>query len=134
VMIFLDIDKIKTGVERSDLSRSYTEKIIETVEEPLLVLNGEMRIENVNPAFHKMFDPEGTGSNHPIAGNDGLLGIPRIRTAISEVRRRNITLKDVEIEHEFPTIGRRKLLVNACRIGGSDPKDMLILLTFRDVT
>ncbi len=113
--------------------------IVRTVREPLLVLDSELHIRGANSAFYDTFavTPEET-VDHPIyeMGNRQW-DIPKLRSLLEEIIPEQATFEGFEVEHDFPGLGRRVMLLNArtlARSGEANENDQLILLAIEDVT
>lgn len=114
---------------------AYAEEIIATLREPFLVLDEGLRVKTANAAFYWTFHvPRDETEGRPVYDlGDGQWDIPRLRTLLEAVPR-EVAVHDYEVEHDFPTIGHRVMLLNARRFPpeGEDPD--LILLAIEDVT
>jgi two-component system, chemotaxis family, CheB/CheR fusion protein len=132
----VDIDMLKRSLEQLKQARDYAEAIIETVGEPLVVLDAELRVLRANDAFYRTFGlarPEVEQHYfHELGG--GLWNQPRLRELLAEVLPRNERLRDLEFEADFGGLGRRTLLLNAQRIAWEGRKVRMILLALQDVT
>ena len=110
--------------------------IIATVREPLIVLDGDLRVISVNDSFYRTFKvlpPETEGRLIFEVGNRQW-DIPRLRILLENILPTNQHFEDFEVEHDFPEIGRRTMLLNARLLKrGGEAKD-LILLAIEDVT
>ena len=115
---------------------TYAQDIVDTVREPLLMLDTTLRVQSANRAFYQTFhvSPEET-ENHLIyeLGN-GQWDIPQLRTLLEDIVPKNSVFSDFELEHDFPDIGRRVMLLNARKVIYDDPSVCTILLAFVDVT
>jgi two-component sensor histidine kinase/PAS domain-containing protein len=112
--------------------KELAEKIVDTVREPLLVLHEDLRVQSANRAFYDAFKVEpGETEGHMVydLGNEQW-DIPGLRRLLSEVLPDNEFFEDFEVEHHFPTIGRRVMLLNARRVDHLQ----LILLAIEDIT
>jgi PAS domain S-box-containing protein len=117
-------------------ARDYAEAIVETVREPLVVLDGTFRVRTVNSAFCRTFRlgaADSVGKSLYDLG-EGQWKIPRLRTLLEEVLRDGPQFEGFEVEHDFPLIGPRTMMLNARRIEAGDGRDALILLAMEDVT
>lgn len=117
------------------IGSSYAEAVVNTIRESLLVLDGEMRIRMANRAFCEAFRlNESEVLNKPIWRlGDGQWNIPRLRFLLESVQSSIQEFKNFEVEHVFPVIGRRTLLLNASRLR-EDRGEELILLAIQDAT
>ncbi len=117
-------------------ARDYAWAIVDAVREPLMVLDGELRVRSINRGFTNAFHvaAEETREKRVYDLGNGQWNIPALRTALEEVLSRNQRVDDFRVEHDFPDIGRRVMLLNARQIQGEDGRPALILLAFEDVT
>jgi two-component system CheB/CheR fusion protein len=100
------------------------------------VLNGELRVISANPAFYAAFQVQQEQTlGHPLytLGN-GQWNIPRLRQLLEEILPANTLLKDFMMEHDFSSIGHRRILLNARRIASEEPGAPYILLSIEDIT
>jgi two-component system CheB/CheR fusion protein len=136
VIVFVDIDPLKRTLRAAEEARNYAEGMIETVREPLLVLDGDLRIQRATSAFYETFQVargETEGRLLYDLGN-GQWNVPRLREALGEALFRNQPFQDCEIEHDFPHIGRRMVRLNARRISRDTDEHRRVLLAIEDVT
>ena len=110
--------------------------IVATIREPLVVLDTELRVLSANRSFYKFFKVkagETVGRLIYDLGNQQW-DIPALRTLLETILPQKAVFNDYEVEHEFPTIGKRILLLNARRIPGPPKEPQWILLAFEDVS
>ena len=110
--------------------------IVETVREPLLVLNQDLRIRLANHSFYRTFDasPEETVGRLLYELGDHQWDIPRLRDLLEHILSKDDQMQDFEVKHDFPSIGRKTMLLNARRLVRRDGGAELILLAIEDVT
>ena len=109
--------------------------ILDTLREPILVLDGALRVNMANRSFYRIFrvKPEET-ENKPIYElGDGHWNIPRLRVLLAEVCSVGRQAEDFEVECDFPGIGRRFMILNARRIERETGQAM-ILLAIEDIS
>jgi signal transduction histidine kinase len=114
----------------------YARSIVDTIRQPLVVLNGELRVESVNPAFLLAFQvsrEETLGRFIYDLGN-GQWDSPPLRRVLEEILPRDSHFDDFEVTHDFPYIGVRQVLLNARRMHLGDRDTPWILLAMEDVT
>src|SRR5688572_15626213 len=113
-----EMPKQKTAVD----IQSFAQNIVDTVREPLLMLDTTLRVQSANRAFYQTFHvtPEET-ENHLIyeLGN-GQWDIPHLRTLLEDIVPKSSVFNDFELEHTFPVIGRRVMLLNARNLHAGD--------------
>lgn len=114
----------------------YSESIVETVREPLLVLDEEFRVKKANRAFYQTFSlsTDKTEGTTLFSLGDGQWDIPALRSLLEDILPENTTFEDFEVENEFPLIGRRVMLLNARRIFREEEGAREILLAIEDIT
>jgi PAS domain S-box-containing protein len=116
----------------------YVQDIIGTLREPFLIMDESLRVLDANESFYERFQAareETVGRMIYELGN-GQWNIPQLREALDLVMTQSQRLTDFEVTHDFPTIGRRVMLLNARRIRRDhlpEPRDR-ILLAIEDVT
>jgi PAS domain S-box-containing protein len=117
-------------------AREYAENIVATVREPLIVLDADLRVVSANRSFYRVFavKPEETEGQLVYDLGNRQWDIPRLRELLEEIIPSNSTFEGLEVEHEFPTLGRRMMFLNARRIYRAVEKTQLILLAIEDVT
>ena len=136
VIIFFDIDALKRTLQAAENARDYANGLIETVREPLIVLDADLRIERATSAFYETFSvsrAETEGRLLYDLGN-GQWNIPRLRELLGEALFRSQSFEGLEIEHTFPHIGLRKMLLNGRRISPDGVRESSVLLAIEDVT
>jgi PAS domain-containing protein len=104
--------------------------------DPVLTLDSELRVVKANRAFYDKFQVsrEHTEGRFIFDLGNGQWNIPRLRALLEEVLPEKSQINDFPVEHDFPTLGPRQMLLNACRLDGDETGRELILLAIRDVT
>ena len=135
LLALFDVDAIKKALNEAEDARDFTQAVIETIHEPLVVLDSELHILNANPAFNKAFDytPLETQGRTLFDLEGGAWNIPRLRGQLLDILPKNKELSDFEFRQVFPKIGERQLLLNARQIY-REGIGRLILLAIEDVT
>ncbi len=110
--------------------------IIETVREPLLVLDSDLRVLKANRSFYDFFKvtPGEAIGNLIYDLGDRQWDIPRLRTLLEEILPKDNKFDDYKVEHVFTGIGHKVMLLNARRITQKEIGSQLILLAIEDVT
>lgn len=130
--------ELQTRNEQIKAAQRYADAIVETVREPLLVLSEDLRVQRANTAFYQFFQvtPQETEGRHLEELGSGQWNIPRLRILLEQVLPTHHTLRDFEIEHVFPRIGKKTMLLNARRIvdEAEAANTHLILLAIEDIT
>ena len=116
--------------------QTLAEAIVDTVREPLVVLDHDLRVIAASRSFYRTFAvaPQDTQGRRLYELGDGQWNIPALRTVLEEIIPRHRSVEAYEVEHEFPTIGRRVMLLNARQVLGEDGSSTALLLAIEDVT
>jgi signal transduction histidine kinase len=118
-------------------ARSYAENIVETVPEPLLVLDGDLKIISANRSFYQTFKetPSETLGKLVYDLGNRQWDIPRLRMLLEEILPKRTHFSNFEVEHDFPTVGHKIMRLNARQIRqeGIIGRKM-ILLAAEDIT
>jgi PAS domain-containing protein len=117
-------------------ARALAQAIVDTVREPLLVLDGDLRVLAVSRSFYLTFqvNREDVLGRPLYALGDGQWQIPALRTLLEKIIPERAAMDAFEVEHEFPGIGRRIMLLNARAVFYADHSQTTLLLAFEDVT
>lgn len=117
-------------------SYNYSEAIIATIHEPMIILNEKLDVKSASKSYYKKFHTtkEATEGLSIFELGNRQWDIPELRELLKDVRTRNTNFDDFEVTHTFPTIGERVLLLNAHRIAQKNHKEQLILLAIDDIT
>jgi two-component system, chemotaxis family, CheB/CheR fusion protein len=136
VVTFADISERKTAERAIEAARSYSDSIINTIRQPLVVLDDELYVISASPSFYDTFsvEPEETVGRQLDAVDDGRLDIAALRSFLGRLRLGEGVIEDHEIEVELPARGRRSLLVNALEIREEPLATRKILVTIDDIT
>jgi two-component system CheB/CheR fusion protein len=136
VVAILDIDALKQTEREIRAARDYAEAILRTARAPLIVLGADLRVDTANDAFYKTFkvSPDVTDGRLIYDLGNRQWDIPRLRQLLQDVIPRNSVFNDFEVTHEFQSIGKRTMLLNARRLDSSEGDPERILLGIDDVT
>jgi PAS domain S-box-containing protein len=119
-----------------DKSQEYSESIVDTVREPLIVLDEDLRVVTASRSFYDFFkvNPEETVGKLIYTLGNKQWDIPKLRELLENILPNQATFDDYEVEHDFPGIGKRTMLLNARRIPDPPAKLKVILLAIEDIT
>ena len=135
VLQLLDVSDLKRSMEEVRHARDYAQAIVNTVREPLVVLDQNLAIQNANRAFYDALDlTQGAAlgqSVYQVAR--GRFDLLKMRTLFEQINSGSAQLNDVEMEYQSDREETRILWVNARRLSTPDQKQ-LILLAFEDIT
>jgi two-component system CheB/CheR fusion protein len=136
VASFHDITALKHQQAEMRAARDYAEAIVDTVRDPLLVLTADCKIVSANPAFYRMFKlkPAEVEGQPWFEIADRQWDVPRLHELLEKMLPESGQVNDFEVEHDFPKLGKRLILVNARRIAGEGDRPDLILIAKEDIT
>ena len=139
--------EIENGLERArkelevtkiseDEAREYAESIINTVREPLIALDQDLRVVTASRSFYGVFKvkPEETLGQLIYDLGNKQWNIPKLRELLETILPQKTTFDNYEVEHDFATIGWRIMLLNARQIKRVLGKERIILLAIEDIT
>jgi two-component system CheB/CheR fusion protein len=136
VITFTDVTRIKEFEIAAEEAQLLAWNIVDTVREPLVVLDRDLRIMSANNSFYRTFEvPKEETENILIydLGNRQW-NIPVLRTLLEDILNENSTVEGYEVQHDFPRIGQKTMLLNARRIHSKDKGNEMILLAIADIT
>jgi two-component system CheB/CheR fusion protein len=116
---------------------SYTEAIVQTIREPLLVLSTNMKVQTANKAFYNTFhlSVDETEGRYFYDISNRQFNIPELKKQLNEVITDNNTLRNVELTIQLSGGGGEKvLLYSAVRMVQEESKNNRILLSMEDIT
>jgi PAS domain S-box-containing protein len=135
VLTLQNVTAFRASLEQAIYEREYTKAIINTVIDPLVVLDDDCRVQAANQAFYTRFQvsrEQAQGARlYEIGTRDW--EVPRLQKFLKETHANNQS--DAQFEHEFPAIGLRTLLLNARRLSSQGGNvGQMILLVIQDIT
>lgn len=136
VLTFANVTAFRASIEQAIYEREYTKTILNTVADPLAVLSAELRVLTGNRAFYTMFGLSREATDRVPLGDIG----GRVFNAVPLQMRLQQALVDdsefqpLEIDCDFPALGRRVFILNARRFSLSNRSEAMLLLGFQDIT
>jgi two-component system CheB/CheR fusion protein len=129
-------DALKVSGQEIQRALDYANAIVSTVRGPLLIMDGELRVEKANRAYYDIFvvRPEETEGRLLYELGDGQWDFPSLRTALGEVLPKDSSFEDFEVDREFPQIGQRTMCLNARRLRNEQGGSERIFLAIEDRT
>jgi two-component system CheB/CheR fusion protein len=132
VLTFTDISErvVAESALREQRAMALAGSIVNTLREPLLVLDEAQRVIFASSAFYREFQvrAEDTVGQRVFDLGDRQWDIPALRELLESILPRNSSFEGYAVEHDFPAIGRRRILLNARRVIGKPGESGLILL------
>ncbi len=122
-------------------SWAYIKTVVDVMTEPILILDKDLRVMAANEAFYKTFKVEAKDTENKIVyelGN-GQWDIPALKNLLKDIIPKNTYFKGFNVNHEFPLIGRKIIILNARQLHSKEKIDLktispMILLAMEDVT
>jgi two-component system, chemotaxis family, CheB/CheR fusion protein len=132
VVGFLEITDLKRAERRLEESKLIAEGIVDIIREAFVVLDADLNIRSANGMFYALFkaNPKDTLDRRIYDVGDGQWNIPQLRDFLQKIIPKNARVVDYLVEHDFPGIGHKAMLLNARRI----PQTKYILLAIEDST
>ncbi len=136
VLVFRDITERRITERALAKALAYADDIIATLREPFLVLDGDLRVKTANRSFYDTFQVSQDETEHRFVHElgDGQWNIPSLRKLLDEVFSLNHSVHDFEVQHTFPGLGRKAMLLNARPFPPDSDHPELILLAMEDVS
>jgi len=112
------------------------DNILGSIREPLVVLDSDLKVVKANRSFYQTFNvkPDETEGTLIYDLGNRQWNIPKLKDLLENILPQNSIFNDFEVEHQFETIGRKIMLLNARRIYSDEKQIQLILLAIEDVT
>lgn len=122
-------------------SWTYIKTVVDVLREPVIILDKNFKVLAANEAFYKLFQVERSETEGKVIydlGN-GQWDIPKLRKLLEDILPKNTFFMGFEVEHEFPSIGLRTIILNARHIYSRDKKTSelfppIIMLAMEDVS
>jgi chemotaxis protein methyltransferase CheR len=110
--------------------------ILGSIREPLVVLDSDLKVVKANHSFYQTFNvkPDETEGILIYDLGNRQWNIPKLRELLEDILLETSAFNDFEVEHDFKTIGRKIMHLNARRIDREANQTQLILLAIEDVT
>ena len=126
----------KRTEEAFEKAQEYTESIVETIREPLVVLTPGLKVITANRSFYETFQmaPKETEGILIFDVDNHQWDIPALRELLEEIIPQSSHFDNFEVDHVFPRIGQKKVLLNARRFYREGKRTDRILLAFEDIT
>lgn len=112
------------------------EILLENLREAIVVLDGNLRVKRASRVFYRIFQlsPEDTENRLIYELDDGGCAVPELISLLEEMPRKKLIVKDFRIEYDFPRLGRKILMLNACPILDKEEVVRMIILACEDIT
>jgi len=136
VITFAEVTTLKTTELALQAAHTLADSIVATVRDPLLVLDGKLRVVKASQAFYRIFGVDEKKTSGELIFNlgNGQWNISALRTLLEDILPQSSSFDDFEVTHTFERLGERRMLLNARRVHNESDQAALILLAIEDVT
>ena len=134
VLTFTNVTAFRASLDQAIYEREYTKTILNTVAEPLVVLNAEMTVQTGNRAFYAMFGVSRDQTQGRPLADFGNKALARLRMRLEEMLAGGPAFETFEVDHDAPGIGPRTYLLDARPFSLTRQPVPMILLAFHDIT
>lgn len=122
-------------------SWTYIKTVVDVVREPVIILDNEYKVLAANEAFYNLFQVEQNDTEGKLIydlGN-GQWDIPSLKKLLVDILPKNSFFKGFQVEHDFPNIGHRTIILNARHIHSRDKTTAelfppIIMIAMEDVS
>ena len=127
---------MESSVISAEQRRSLEEAIVDTVREPLIVLDENLRVVVASRSFYRAFAAgrDDTEGRFLFELGNGQWNIPSLRQLLEEIIPHHTTIEEFEVEHNFPELGRRTMLLNARKVFYEGNNSTSLLVAIEDIT
>lgn len=135
MVVLVDIDELKHSTDQLRASRDYSEAIVDTVRQSLVVLDTDLRVVTANQFFYDTFRVVREETENRLISEigNGQWDISQLRSLLENIITHQTQFQDVEVEHNFEQIGHKVMCLNARKMPQIEG-DSLILLVIEDIT
>jgi nitrogen-specific signal transduction histidine kinase len=115
---------------------TYIKTVVDTLREPFIILDEHLRVISANRTFYTLFQvtQEETENTRVYDLGNGQWNIPKLKILLEDILPKNTYFDDFKVEHTFPKIGYRIMILNARRIFTTGEERPIMLLAMEDVT
>ena len=136
VLVFISIDEAKEREKIAKVADAFSDGIIQTVRDPLVVLDENLHVEKVNQAFYDIFKvkPDQTIGRLFYELGNRQWDIPELRNLLEKILPEKLEVRDFAVSHKFEEVGSKTIVVHARTLDLKGQKELLILITLHDLT
>lgn len=115
---------------------TYIQTVVDTLREPFLILDEELRVISANKTFYATFQvtQAETEDKRVYDLGNGQWNIPKLKILLEDILPKNTYFEEFKVEHTFPKIGYKIMLLNARRIYTTGEERPIMLLAMEDIT
>ncbi len=136
VLTFVDVTDLKHAEEAAHIAQAYAESLVDTIRDPLLVLDATLHVRSANQSFYQVFQvaPAEIQDRLLYTLGSGQWDLPELHQLLGAMHVGNRGFDDFELKCEFPHIGRKTMRLNARKVFTQTTDTELILLAIEDIT
>src|ERR1700722_15081568 len=119
-----------------EVAWTYIRTVVDTLREPFLILDENLQVISANKTFYSFFrvkQEETEGKLVYDLGN-GQWNIRKLKILLEDILPKNTHFEDFKVEHDFPKIGLKVMMLNARQIHTVNEKKPIMLLAMEDIT
>lgn len=135
VLTLMNVTAFRESVKQAIDDREFTKAVLNTVWAPLVLVDADLRVQTANREFFRVFHvlrEEALGT--PLPDLKHHKWDPQVWRPVKEILSDHRECQPLEVDHEFPTIGRRTMLIDARRFNQRGDTNEMILIVFQDIT
>ncbi len=119
-----------------EVAWTYIRTVVDTIREPFLILDKDLRVISANKTFYSAFQVDKDETEGELVYNlgNGQWNIPKLKILLEDILPQNSYFEDFKVEHEFPKIGFKIMILNARRIYTHGNERPIMLLAMEDIT
>jgi len=119
-----------------DYAWTYIRTVVDTVREPFLIMDKSLRVISANRTFYASFEtePKDTEGKPVYKLGNGQWNIPKLKILLEDILPKNTYFEDFRVEHDFPVVGRKIMMLNARRVYVDGDVRQIIMLAMEDIT
>ena len=136
VSIWRELEQRRLSQTALEAGKAYAESIVDTIREPLLVVDSQWRVLRANRSYYRVFKTEAGATEgksiYELAG--GAWDQPELRAKLEAALRKDESFDALELKREFPGLGVRSLLANGRKLYRPGNNTGTVLLAIEDIT
>lgn len=131
----MDASKINAD-ELWNIAWTYIRTVVDTLREPFIILDENLQVISANKTFYAFFQamPEQVEGKRVYDLGNGQWSAPKLRILLEDIIPKNTHFEDFKVEHDFPQIGHKIMILNARRVYTAGEEKPIMLLAMEDVT
>ena len=136
IISLFDINQLRAALHKAEWACEYANRIVESIQIPLLVLDSKLRVMSANRSFYDVFKVEKEETENKSLFQLGISqwSIRSLRISLGKMLASNTQFKNAEVEREFPSLGKRIMSLSAVSVKSEPDMPPMILLAIEDIT